>query len=266
MAQRSGYFDAVRAEKRPAWKDVQNWISLFRWLNAGNFTRVYDLQMNDRTRIYRAMFLKKPEWSGVIKGSPLFYANPDYKKIHAFKRHQEVLKVAGIAAGLPDVSWMTTDISLLQPKSPYVLLIPGCAPQHPEKRWPAVRYGALAIKLIRQGYHVAAIGGPAEADVVATIRTACPEVIDLCGKTSFYDIATLARDAAGAVGNDTGPTHLVSVSGCPVTVLFCLKKSNPELSAPVGPSVQVIAADDLTDVGVDAVLKGFHPRKLTPAA
>lgn len=260
MAQRSRYFDEVWTERRAKFWDVKAWYALARKLNAGNFSRVYDLQMNDRTKVYRALFLKKPEWSGVIPGGPLSYVNPEWKEMHAFKRHQEVLKLAGIDVGLPDISWMDTDVSLLKPKSPYILFIPGSAPRHPQKRWPAVKYGALARKLMQEGYQVAALGTAAEADVIANIRKACPDVIDLSGRTSFYDIAALARGAAGAVGNDTGPTHLVALAGCPVVVLFSTRVSRPERSAPVG-DVQVIQSEDLNDVGVDVVLGGLKPRK-----
>ena len=261
MATRSKYFDEVWALPRAKAWQLPAWFDLFKKLNAGNFTRVYDLQMNDRTRVYYTMLLKKPEWSGVIKGSALFYANPDYKKLHAFKRHQEVLNVAGIDAKLPDISWMNTELGPLALKKPYILLVPGSAPQHPQKRWPALRYAALASKLIRDGYTVAALGTKAEAEVIETIKKGCPALVDLSGKTSFYDIATLAKDAAGAVGNDTGPTHLVSLAGCPVMVLFSAS-SNPALSAPVGPSVSVIQSDDLNDVQVDDVMKNFKPREL----
>jgi ADP-heptose:LPS heptosyltransferase len=259
MAGRSGYFDEVWAEPRPKFWQLREWLRLFAKLNCGRFRRVYDLQMNDRTRAYYGLFLIKPEWSGVISGSPLFYDNRHYKTLHAFKRHQEVLKVAGIDVGLPDISWMNSDISAIQPQKPYVLIIPGSAPQHPQKRWPAASYAALALKLTHEGYQVAALGTKAEADVIANIQKTCPALIDLSGKTTFYDIATLARHAAGAVGNDTGPTHIVSLAGCPVTVLFS-GSSSPELSAPAGPSVDVIQSDDISKIDVEDVINHFRPR------
>jgi ADP-heptose:LPS heptosyltransferase len=259
MAQRSGYFNEVWTEKRAKFYELGAWLGLAKKLNAGKFSRVYDLQMNDRTRAYHSLFLKKPEWSGVIRGSPLFYAGPDYKSLHAFERHRRVLKVAGIDVKLPDMSWMASDITLIRPKKPYILLIPGCAPQHPRKRWPALRYGALALKLMREGYEVAVLGTKDEAEAVGIIKKACPAVTDLSGKTSFYDISALAREASGAVGNDTGPTHLVAISGCPTVVLFS-SASNPTLSAPLG-DVQVIQSDDLGDVQVEDVMKHLKTRK-----
>lgn len=255
IAWRSGYFNDVIVDSRPKFYEVREWYFLFRRLSQGCFSRVYDLQMNRRTKIYRRLFLEKPEWSGVIEGSPLFYPNPQWRQLHAFRRHQEVLKAAGIDVRLPDLSWMAADVGLFKLAKPYVLLIPGSAPLHPEKRWPAVRYGALGLRLIKQGYHVAVLGTQAEADVVARVVKSCPGIVDLSGQTSLYDIATLARGAAVTVGNDTGPTHLTAAAGCPTVALFCTGVSSPERSAPVGKCVRTMQAEDLRDISMDAVYK-----------
>lgn len=260
IAERSGWFNDIIIDSRPKFYELNQWYFLFKNLNSRNFTRVYDLQMNDRSSVYYRLFLKKPEWSGVIAGTPLFYPNPDWHNLHAYKRHQEILKVAGIDVQTPDLSWMKSDISSYNIKKPYILLIPGSAPQHPEKRWPALRYGTLALKLMKEGYQPVVIGTRAEEDVIARVVKTCPGIIDLSGRTSLYDIASLARGAAGTVGNDTGPTHLAALTGCPTVALFCLRSSNPEQSSPVGKSVQVIMAEDLTDVSVEDVYKNFTPK------
>ncbi len=249
IAERSGYFNDIIVDSRPKFYAIHEWYFLFRQFNSGNYTRVYDLQMNDRTATYYRMFLKKPIWSGMMANAPL----------HAFKRHQEILKLAGIDMRLPDIAWMRADVSAFNLKKPYILLIPGSAPQHPAKRWPAVRYAALGLMLMKAGYQVAVIGTHAEAEVIAGVVAACPGIIDLCGRTSLYDIATLARGAAGAIGNDTGPVHLVALAGCPTVVLFCTKVSSPERSAPVGKSVQIIQSESLEDVSVSDVYKNFKP-------
>jgi len=125
IAERSGYFSEIIIDARPKLYDLLGWYSLYKTLNTENFTRVYDLQLNKRSARYYKLFRHKPEWSGVVPDSPLFYSNPDVRKLHAFKRHQEILKVAGIDVQLPDLSWMASDVSIFGVKSPYVLLVPG---------------------------------------------------------------------------------------------------------------------------------------------
>lgn len=248
MAERSGYFNDIIVDSRPKFYDVQGWYFLFRALNRGGFSRVYDLQSNDRTRVYRRLITKAPVW---------IQANAD-KTLHAYERHRAALAAEGIDVTLPDTRWMKADVSLFNLKQPYVLMIPGSAPQHPQKRWPAVRFAGLALKLMRDGYQVALLGTKAEAAVIEAVRRACPGVVDLSGRTSLYDIAALARDAALAVGNDTGPSHLVAVSGVKTLVLFNTSVSHPELSAPVGPQVQAIAAADMNDISVDDVYQALQ--------
>ena len=118
MATRSRYFDAVEIDARPKFWQVGGWAKLARFFSQGGFARVYDLQLNDRTKIYSRLFGKRPEWSGVIEGSPLFYSNPQWRDMHAFKRHQEVLKVADIEMGMPSLAWMESDVSLISPGQP----------------------------------------------------------------------------------------------------------------------------------------------------
>lgn len=255
LMERSGYVDDIIIDSRPKIYDVRGWFFLFRQFSRGKFTRIYDLQMNDRTATYRRLFLSAPEWSGVGAAGDLVYTGGDLKSKHAFDRHKIVLEKAGIPVHLPDVGWMKADISTLGVTSPYVLFVPGSAPTRPEKRWPAVRYAGLARKLMRDGYQVVLLGARAESDVTAAIARACPGVVDLTGRTSLYDVAALARGAAATVGNDTGPVHLTAVAGCPTVALFCLQASVPEKSAPVGVAVQVLAADDMTDISVDDVYK-----------
>ena len=260
FAARLRYFNHIVVDQRPAFYDLAGWLKLWKFFNGGNFSRVYDLQLNDRTRVYYRLFSKKPEWSGVIAGSSLFYPNPAWRQMHAFDRHREVLKLAGIDLGLPQSLWMDADTAHFGLRLPFVLLVPGSAPQHPEKRWPVVKYIGLAQRLIREGYSVALLGTKTESDITGKIKRACPDVFDLTGQTSLFEIAALARKAAGAVGNDTGPMHLIALAGCPALTLFSAA-SSPELSAPRGAEVAVIACDDLALLSVDDVMKNLKLRK-----
>lgn len=64
------------------------------------------------------------------------------------------------------------------------------------------------------------IGGKGEAELGKAIRTASSRVRDLTGQTSFAEIVAIARQAGAAIGNDTGPMHLIAGAGCPSIVLF----------------------------------------------
>ena len=96
------------------------------------------------------------------------------------------------------------------------------------------------------------IGTAAEGGVNAMIATFCDAARDLTGETGFADIVVLARGAAGAVGNDTGPMHLIATAGAPSLVLFS-QASNPDLCAPRGAAVTVLRRPVLAELAVDEV-------------
>lgn len=247
LGHQSGYFNDVIIDPRPKAYNLPGWFYLQRRLKG--FTRVYDLQNNQRSAIYRSLFLGGAQWVG---------ENADMKSLHAFTRHQRALKAAGIDVTIPDISWLASDTSFVNLKKPYVLLMPGAAPQHPAKRWSATSYGALALKLERDGFQPVLIGTQADSDSTDRIKKICEGAVDLCGHTSLADIATLARGAAGAIGNDTGPMHLAALAGCKTLSLFCLQESDPERSAPVGEKARVLASDQLDDISVSDVYTLFH--------
>lgn len=261
-----GYFDEVWADNRPRVWDIPGWLALARRLNDGGFDRVYDLQTSDRSSFYfRLMsppFGRAPEWSGIARGASHPHANPRRDFMHTVERQKEQLAMAGIAdVPPPDLSWARADAARFGLHAPYVLLVPGSAPHRPDKRWPAEKFAELCAALIERGDQPVVLGAEAERAVIDRIRARVPDARDLCGLTSYGDIVGLARGAAGAVGNDTGPLHLIAAAGCRTVALFS-DASDPSLCAPRGPSangVVVLRRQPLADLTADAVLAALAP-------
>lgn len=157
---------------------------------------------------------------------------------------------------LPPLTWMQTDVSLFGVQKPYVLLLPGDG----DGSWPAVRYAAAAMKLIRDGYDVAVLGTDRDNAMAAKICRAAPEVKDFCGRTSYYDVYTLAQSAAGMIGISSAALHLAGYAGCPVVALLAAD-ADIDAETPHGAAVTVIQADDMTLVTVDEVIKNLRPRR-----
>jgi ADP-heptose:LPS heptosyltransferase len=255
-----GYFDDLMIDPRPKWLDVKSWLDWRARLRSGGFARVYDLQNNDRTTFYLHLFgCRKPEWVGAAWGASHRNASKTRSAGQAFDGHVQTLALAGITGiALDDMSWVAGNADAFNLKKPYVLLVPGSAPQHPEKRWPAERYGALARLLDGRGLHPVIIGTAADADAAAAICRVFPGAVNLAGKTSLLDIVLLARKAAGAFGNDTGPMHMIAATGCPVWVFFS-GVTNPLRHAPKGPAVKIIRKNDLDDLVLDEVAAELKP-------
>lgn len=235
LARQAPWFDQVWENGRP--RGLAALWALARRLRAARFDRVYDLQTSDRSSRYRWLVGRGVEWSGIAAGASHPHANPRRDFMHTVERQREQLQMAGISHfPAPALDWLDADITRFALPECFALLIPGASPGRPAKRWPLENFAALAAAL---DIPAVILGGPAEAALGAAIATAIPTAHDLTGKTRFADIAALARRAAFCIGNDTGPTHLAAVAGCPTLALFG-EDSDPALCAPRGPRVAVL--------------------------
>jgi len=256
FAQASGYFDDVWDFGRPAAANLVGWLRLRHRLRAAGFSCVYDLQTSDRSSFYYRLFWPgpKPEWSGIAQGCSHRHVNPDRDRMHTIERQAEQLAVAGIATVPPaDLSWADAAIGHFRLPGQFALLAPGGAAHRPGKRWPAASYGALARALNERGATPVLIGAAAEADVMAAVRAESPETLDLSGQTNLFDLAALGRRAIAAVGNDTGPMHLIAGVGCRSVVLYS-DDSDPALCGQRGPAVTILRREPLSELAVSEVL------------
>jgi ADP-heptose:LPS heptosyltransferase len=247
------YFDDVIADPRPSWWDVRGMRRLGRMLADRQFNRVYDLQTSARSSRYFHLLPAKhrPEWSGIAFGCSHPDRDPRRNILHDAERQQGQLRQAGIFEIPPaDLSWCTGDIGRFDLPADFVLLVPGSSPTRLAKRWPAAQYQALAQRLAERGIASVIVGGGAEKGLAAEI----PAAFDLIGQTGFGDLCDLARAARFAVGNDTGPMHLIATAGCSSITLFS-NDSNPSLCAPTGPWTRIVQRPDLAALPVEAVLQ-----------
>ncbi len=251
----SPYFDAVWTDDRPNWWNVPGWMALRRRLAAGRFERVYDLQTSSRSSRYFQLFPRaaRPEWSGIASGC----SHPDRDErrnlIHDAERQAGQLRQAGIEQVPPaDLGWCEADLGQFGLPAQFALLVPGSSAHRLAKRWPIELYGRVAADLAASGIRPVVLGTTAERGLARSIGRAAPS-IDLTGRTSLPELAGLARDAWVAIGNDTGPMHLIAAAGCPSVVLFS-RDSDPTLCAPHGRQVTVLRRSDLALLPPEPVL------------
>ncbi len=256
-----GWFDAVWEDARPRLWEASGWLGIARRLRDARFDRVYDLQNSDRTRAYFFLLGRRVrEWSGIAPGCSHSHRDPERRNLHTLDRQAGQLAIAGIApVPPPDLDWANGDVGRFALDGGFALMVPGGAAHRPDKRWPAARYVELARQLHAQGMRPVLIGGTDERAVLGEIATEVPEALDLCDQTSFAEIAALARAARLALGNDTGPMHLIAACGCPAVVLFSAA-SDPTRTAPVGENVTVLRRPSLADLTADEVGAALQPR------
>ncbi len=252
----SPWFDAVWIDERPDWWDFPGWLRLRRRLIAGEFDRAYDLQTSGRSSRYFQMLPsgRRPEWSGIAHGCALPDREPNRNRLHDIDRQFGQLRQAGIDLRAPaDLSWSRAEIAAFGLPRRFALLAPGSSPHRLLKRWPAEHYRGLAAALAARGVAPVIIGTAPEQALAAAVLAGVSGGIDLTGRTDFSVLTSLARAAGLAVGNDTGPMHLIAAAGCPSIVLFS-RDSDPAQCAPRGNCVRVLRRPDLGALEVAAVL------------
>lgn len=257
LAQASPWFDEVWTDERPRVWQLGKVFALRRKLRQGRFDRVYDLQTSDRSSGYLRL-IGGPgavEWSGIARGCSHPHANPQRNSLHTLERQADQLAMAGVPPlpGGPDLGWLDRGTVSVALPDKAVLLVPGGAPHRPDKRWPAASYAALAVELARRGQTPVVLGTSSEQAEADAVLAACPQALSLIGKTGLADLAVLARRAVAAVGNDTGPMHLLATCGCPSVVVYS-HASDPALCAQRGPRVAILRRPDLADLPVSEVL------------
>jgi ADP-heptose:LPS heptosyltransferase len=263
----SPYFNEIWVDSKPKLFDRKAIGRLRAMLNSKRWEWVYDLQTSNRSTLYQWLLARPwPNISNVSRWASHGYTDPERHTKHSYANDTLQLAIAGITLGGPDLSWLAADIDEIAARigshrsvpqgeklNSFALLVPGGAAHRPEKRWPAEQYASLAQELVGKGIRPVLIGTEAEAEALGSIAKRVPAAINLCGKTSIAQLASIARHATLAVGNDTGPMHVIAASGCPSTVLFS-HASDPARSAPVGERVTSLRERDLSTLSVDRVL------------
>jgi ADP-heptose:LPS heptosyltransferase len=252
FARASPWFDEVWVDARPRLWQIGALLDLRRRLRGGQFAMVYDLQTSDRSGWYFRL-MGRPRWSGIAPGCSHPHANPDREHMHTVERQADQLAMAGIAhTPPPDLAWVRADIARFALPDRYVLLVPGGAAHRSDKRWPAARYAELAQTLAARSIAPVLLGRAEDGAAIAAITQQCRQARSLLDRTSLFDIVALARGAAGAVGNDSGPMHLIAAAGAPAVVLFSAA-SDPALCGQRG-RVTILRETDLADLPLQPVL------------
>ena len=275
------WFDKVIVDPRPPSWRLDKWWSLGRDVRAFAPTRVYDLQGKFRQTILFHL-LGKPEWSGAAKGCSHPRLWPPVAGMHYTDFVVAQLERAGInmnrhsrAGGNPisfaqplegrtwdprlrgddeiELDWLTAPLDAFTLPEKFALLIPGCAPNRPYKRWPPAHYAELAKELAERGIQCVAIGTTHDTPAIREIIAAGGPVIDLSGQTSLPQVAALARKADYVIGNDTGPTHLAAAVGARTLALMS-DRVNPHWSAPKGPRATWVQGKPLETLSPESVL------------
>ena len=163
FADKCPYVDVVETDGRP--DGVRATRDLIGRIRKQKFDIIYDFQTSGRTANYfKALNLpgrKPPLWSGHAPNSAFAHTHPDRGQMHSIDRLAQQLEIAGLAPDggyapdeipMPDFSWIPAALNHRPSLTPayfgldgdFAMIIPGASEKHPEKRWPAEHFAAVA--------------------------------------------------------------------------------------------------------------------------
>ena len=247
------YFDEVLIDKRASFLNLRE-TGRIRAIFSQEFDIIIDMQCSKRTSYYHRFFARhSARWLGTAKGCSDPY--PDFTNVNNRDRMLHAAHYLGAKEVRGDLSFLAenslnSDVSL---PPDYAVLLPGCSPAKPSKRWPASHYAQLADYLVQKGITPVIAGTKIDAKACDEIATACAGAINLCNKTSLAELAHLCANARACVGNDSGPVFLAAKTGTK-TVMVMGPDTNPLMSAPTGKKASYINADDLAALDASDVM------------
>ncbi len=253
LAKASPFFDRYIVDNR-TWRPW-DWFRIIKIIANGHYDLIIDMQRQPRTKkryyslsrfITRGPFV----WGTIASRKIDLRITPKKLPFTWGKEEDRELQIQTYPA---DLSFCTAnpDVIKLLPQK-YVLLIPGCSPNHPYKRWPAESYQQLALKLAKKKIHAVVIGTNAERSEIEQICADNPYAINFCNKTGLLDIPEIATKSMAVVGNDTGPQHMAELSSVPAISLFCdITKS----ACVKRDNVTNLVGKNIQDISVEQVLK-----------
>jgi ADP-heptose:LPS heptosyltransferase len=180
--------------------------------------------------------------------------------MHTIDRQKDQLKVAKIEyKHLPNWRWLGNNYEnkSLIPNNKFIILMTGAAKHRLNKKWAQSSYASLIERFSKIDIQCILIGGEDEFDNIVNIISLVDKKIkkrplNYAGMTSYKDIVNLSTYAQYAIGNDTGPIHLIATTGLSTIVLFGAA-SNPDLCAPKGKNTIILSKESIEDISVDLV-------------
>ena len=256
-----GIFSEYIIDNRTSWWNIPAMYRVLNALRTGGFDIIVDLMGNARMHRYREILsCTAPkgscgEWWD-LPGRTLYRSE---KRSCLLPAHTEVLPGDCF-------EWRRTDLSFMHGKGEhfhllperFVLLIPGCSPQHTYKRWPVENYREVVRRLHARGLSAVVIGTKAEAQEINAICADNPGAVNMLGLTELFDVPQIALRALATLGNDTGPTHMASLAGGFTISLLDQRNKTSALRGPDSVSMTSEGRVDL--LTVDRVWEVLEPR------
>ena len=260
-------------------KGIFNMARSLIWIRKNKFDRIYDLQSNDRTRIFCSL----SGCSYLAGNHPHFPYTVHPKKAyagecHSFDRLNQIIESANIipAQAIPHLPINKTTINKVNHwlekhgffHKPFIILHAGSSLKNTKKRWPYFK--ELTCKL-NNLFAIVWVGGNDDAKINHALSTV--DGIDATNQFNIFELAELGKHAKFIIANDSAPMHILSCSQTPIFGLF--GPTYPRRTHALGQFINIISSDkslarndlefkpsDMSSISLNMVLDKLKENKL----
>jgi len=182
-------------------------------------------------------------WKGC--GPLLTHRTPYLPDRHEVDRYLAIVQTLGAradGAGLemplqePERAWGKAFLEQngVVPGDLLIGIFPGSSAEWTIKRWPPIRFAAVADTLTRRhGAKILLLGGPSDREAAEEVAEAmATRPINAVSRTDLKQLAALLEQCAMLITNDTGPMHLATAVG--TTVVDLVGPGDPRKTGPYG--------------------------------
>jgi lipopolysaccharide heptosyltransferase II len=127
-------------------------------------------------------------------------------------------------------------------RKPYIAVVMGSS--WDSKDWFPEAYSRLTSELVKEHHlGIVLLGDHSQIEAAGQVlkHTKLPDVINMVGKTTLLELASILKGAAIGVGPDSGPGHLAAAVGTPFVALF--GPTDPIRTAPYGSEDLVVRSE-----------------------
>lgn len=252
------FINNIKIDNRAGFFSIIKNIKLILWFKKQKFDWVFDLQTSRRTNIYFFVFSKlyRFNWSGIAKKCSHPHTNINRTHLHTIDRHKQQLNILGIKHFIkPDWSLFISKNHRINIKKPYVIIVPGGSRHRLSKRWKIENFMEIISFFSELNFLTVLVGGSDESSIIKEFYEKNLKILNLIGKTTFLDLATLSQGAHVILGNDTGPMHFLVASSRKKTKSIVLfgNASDPNLCAPIGENVVILQKENINEIIPDEI-------------
>ena len=262
LFKKNPFINNVLLDKRLSRFNLIYLYQLTRTLKNFNFEKVYDLQNSSRTTFYKNILFPKAKfdkWSSSETTLPTNIPKVEFDKNPVLQRFEHQLKTSGLGTlntMKPDFSWACTNIDNIKNNydlKEYIILFPFCSAHLNIKKWP---YYNELVDLIKSKhndkYKIVLAPGPSEINETKDINALT--VLDDKNILDISQLATLIKDSAFVIANDTGPAHIAAHLGVKGLTLFGKHTTAYKVSIE-REKFKVIQVDDLNKLSAEKVFE-----------